>query len=276
LTKATNCQLRDDSPRFSQGEEFKGESSIDALPADRGWPRLAHRIITLVDDVKRYREDLVAHERRPTTIAHKLNVLRRVYAAAVAAGLRADNPAVGIRAPRYRRAPEDFGCLSEVELALLFRAVPHGDGSKQKHLRDHAVLGLLGLQAMRTVELMRTNVRDLQQRGDDWALLVRGKFHDRLVFLRPDVADALRDYLAARGDMPADALGEPLLTAVGNFAPGHRLSRRGLRVVVDSLPAGRRRQTPEGLQPCAAPHRRHPGLPLLARPARGAGHARSR
>src|SRR6266700_5561823 len=33
------------------------------------------------DDVKRYREDLVAQGRHPTTITHKLNVLRRVYAA---------------------------------------------------------------------------------------------------------------------------------------------------------------------------------------------------
>ena len=102
------------------------------------------------DDIKRYREDLVAQGRRPTTIAHKLNVLRRVYAAAVAAGLRADNPAVGIRAPRDRRAPEDFG------------------------------------------------------------------------------------YLAARGRVQPDTAGEPLLTAVGNFASGHRLSRRGVRHVVDS------------------------------------------
>jgi Phage integrase, N-terminal SAM-like domain len=34
------------------------------------------------DDLKLYREDLVAIGRQPTTIAHKLNVLRRVYAAA--------------------------------------------------------------------------------------------------------------------------------------------------------------------------------------------------
>ena len=99
-----------------------------------------------VDDVKRYREDLVAQGRQASTIAHKLNVLLRVYAVAVAAGLRADNPAVGVRAPRDRRAPEDFGYLSEVELALLFRAVPHDE--KFKHLRDRALLGLLGLEAL--------------------------------------------------------------------------------------------------------------------------------
>jgi site-specific recombinase XerD len=149
----------------------------------------------------------------------------------VAAGLRPDNPPAGIRAPRDRRAPEDFGYLSEVELALLFRAVPHD--AKPKHLRDRALLGLLGLHALRTVELTRANVRDLQRRADDWALLVHGKGHDRLVFLRPDVAEALRAYLAARGRGREDALGEPLLAAVGNHANGHRLSRRGVRHVVD-------------------------------------------
>jgi site-specific recombinase XerD len=74
--------------------------------------------------------------------------------------------------------------------------VPHVDALK--HLRDRALLGLLGLQALRTVEITRANVDDLQRHGDNWALLVHGKYHDRLVFLRPDVADALRAYLAAR------------------------------------------------------------------------------
>jgi site-specific recombinase XerD len=184
-----------------------------------------------VDDVKRYREDLVALGRQPGTIAHKLNVLRRVYAAAVAAGLRPDNPAIGVRAPRDRRAPEDFGYLSEVELALLFRAVPRDE--ELKHLRDRALLGLLGLQALRTVEITRANVTDLQRHGDSWALLVHGKYHDRVVFLRPDVAEAVRAYMAARGSILPDELGEALIVADGNFARGHRLSRRGVRHVVD-------------------------------------------
>jgi integrase/recombinase XerD len=64
-------------------------------------------------------------------------------------------------------------------------------------------------------------------------LLVHGKFHDRLVFLRPDVADAVRAYLAARGTNRPDEFGEALIVADGNFARGHRLSRRGVRHVVD-------------------------------------------
>jgi site-specific recombinase XerD len=66
----------------------------------------------------------------PGTIAHKLTVLRWSHQAAVAAGLRQDNPAVGIRPPREKKAAEDFGYLSEVELTLLFRAAPifHKEG----------------------------------------------------------------------------------------------------------------------------------------------------
>jgi hypothetical protein len=53
---------------------------------------------------------------------------------------------------------------------------------------------------------MRVNVGDLQPRGDDWALLLHGKMQDRLVFLRPDVAEALHCYLvreAASSKTPA-------------------------------------------------------------------------
>src|SRR5215471_21788170 len=39
-----------------------------------------------VEDVKRYRQDLVAAEYKPGTIANKLTVLRRFYAAVQAAG----------------------------------------------------------------------------------------------------------------------------------------------------------------------------------------------
>ncbi len=227
--------------RFLRLDVADGDAAADTIRGYLGqlaaWLRWCAAHSTAVgaatpDDVKRYREDLVRQGRKPNTIAHKLNVLRRVYAAAVAAGLRPDNPVAGIRPPRDKRAVEDFGYLSEVELALLFRAVPR-DGAL-KHRRDRALLGLLSLQALRTVEIMRAGVADLQRRGEDWALLVHGKAHDRLVFLRPDVADALRDYLTERGHVAADEEGEPLLSAVGNFAGGHRLSRRGVRHVVDA------------------------------------------
>jgi len=43
--------------------------------------------------------------------------------------------------------------------------------------------------------------------------------------LMPDVAEARRAYLAARGSTRSNELGEPLIVADGNCAPGHRISR---------------------------------------------------
>jgi site-specific recombinase XerD len=192
-----------------------------------------------VDDVEDYREALIGAGCQPATVALKLTLVRRLYDAAIRAGLRTDNPAAGVRAPRGKRAAEDFGFLREGELALLLRAVPrrvdkHGQPQLQD-LRDKALLALLSLQVLRTVEITRANVDDLQQRDEQWALLVRGKGHDRLIYLREDVAQAVHAYLEARGDViRADALGLPLMTAVGNRAGGQRLSRRGVRKIVDA------------------------------------------
>jgi len=52
------------------------------------------------------RQDLVAAKYASGTIANKLTVLRRFYAAAQAAGFRQDNPVVGVRAPREKKAAE--------------------------------------------------------------------------------------------------------------------------------------------------------------------------
>ena len=46
-----------------------------------------------------------------------------------------------------------------------------------------------------------------------------GKYDDGLIFLRPDIAEAVRAYLAARGTIAPDDLGEALIVADGNFAP---------------------------------------------------------
>jgi site-specific recombinase XerD len=191
-----------------------------------------------VDDVEDYREALIGAGCQPATVAIKLTLVRRFYDAAIRAGLRHDNPAIGVHAPRAKRAAEDFGYLSEGELALLLRAVPrrvdkHGQLLVQD-LRDKALLALLSLQVLRTVEIARANIDDLQRRDEQWALLVRGKGHDRLIYLREDVAQAVHAYLNERGPIRADALGVPLITAVGNRAGGQRLSRRGVRKIVDS------------------------------------------
>jgi integrase/recombinase XerD len=180
--------------------------------------------------VKAYRQALVEAGYQAASIAHKLAVLRRVYAAAMAQGLRADNPALGVHPPRDRRAADLLPCLAEGELRQLLAAVPHTDTVPAR--RDRALLALLAVQGLRTVEVARATVADLYH-GDPVVLRVRGKTRDRLLPLRPDLAAVLQAYLAARGTVHDDATGTPLVAAVGNRAGGQRLSRRGIRHVVD-------------------------------------------
>jgi len=182
-------------------------------------------------DVKAYRGHLIASGYKATSIAHKLTIIRRFYAAAVDNGLRPDNPASGVKPPKDKRAQDDFHYLSEVDYTLLLRAVPKG--KSEKNLRDKAIIAMMGHQGLRTVEIERANVEDMKMNGDVVSLLVRGKGHDRVVYLRPDVADLLCQYIDARKQVHTDESGVPLFVACGNRAGGHRISRRGVRQVVD-------------------------------------------
>jgi len=190
-----------------------------------------------VGDIKRFRAELVEGGYQPVTIRWKLTIVRRFYEAARNAGLRADNPAAGVKSPRVRQATESFQYLTDEQLARLLAAVPdpaEASGRQQlKRLRDQLMLSLMALHGLRTVELHRASLEDLSERGPHLALLVRGKVRDRLVYLRPDTAERLKAYLARRGPVASDALGTPLLTALDHYAGGGRLSRRHIRSTTD-------------------------------------------
>ena len=118
------------------------------------------------------------------------------------------------------------------------------------------------------VTILAFDIVDLQRHSDGWALLDYGKYHDRVVSLRPEV---VRAYLVVLGIIAPDELGEALIVADGNFARGHRLSRRGVRYVVDGY-----LRTANVKRPHVSNHAlRHTstraGLPLHMRPA---GHSR--
>lgn len=78
------------------------------------------------------------------------------------------------------------------------------------------------MSELRTVYIWPSNVEDVQMRDDHWALLVRGKGHDRLINLRSDVGEAVQRYLEHRDPVLPDARGEPLFADGGNRAQSQR------------------------------------------------------
>ncbi|MCD8490139.1 tyrosine-type recombinase/integrase [Oscillatoria laete-virens] len=193
-----------------------------------------HPALATKEEVKTYRRYLIEEKhQKPATLSLTLSVLRRFYACARERGLVKENPVEGVKPPRdLTDAAERITYLEEIELQEFLAAIP-ADGSL-KSIRDKALLAIMALQGPRTVEMHRANMGDLVKQGLNWGLKVEGKGSKRTVPLRPDLAKLLLQYLEARqaaGELLEDS--SPLFIAVGNRAGGQRLSRRGIRSIVD-------------------------------------------
>ncbi len=193
------------------------------------------------NDIKRYRHWLINVRRfKPATIALKLSVVRRFYQAAVEHRLLPINPALGVKPPREKRDPaERITFLEKAEVEKLLASIPQGVGDHDpvrllQTQRDRALLAIMALEGPRTVELHRANVSNVIQQGPNWGIRVEGKRNIRIVPLTPEIGQILMDYLQTRRNQGEKFTpSTPLFIAVGNRAGGQRLSRRGIRLIVD-------------------------------------------
>ena len=186
------------------------------------------------ENVKYYRRWMIKTKKyKPATIALKLAVVRRFYQAAVEKGLLGVNPAAGVKPPREKRDPaEKITYLESPEVSQLLETIPAK--STIKNARDRALIAIMTLQGPRTVELHRADISSLVRQGNNLGIRVEGKRSIRIVPLTPEIAKILMIYLKIReqqqGKLKPD---QPLFIAVGNRANGNRISRRGIRLIVD-------------------------------------------
>jgi integrase/recombinase XerD len=186
------------------------------------------------DDIKHYRRWMVEKKKfKPATLALKLSVVKRFYQAAVEQGLIPINPAAGVKPPKEKRDPaERISYLEKAEVEQFLEAIPQ-DGTL-KAARDKALLAIMTLEGPRTVELHRANISDLVRQGENMGIRVEGKRNIRVVPLTPDIANLLMIYLETRKESGETLKpSSPLFIAVGNRAGGQRISRRGIRLIVD-------------------------------------------
>jgi integrase/recombinase XerD len=195
---------------------------------------LLHPAEVTKEDLKKYRRWMIDKQKyKPATIALKLAVVRRFYQAAVEKGLIAFNPAAGVKPPREKRDPaEKITYLERGEVEQLLQSIPE-DGSL-KAARDRSILAIMALEGTRTIELHRASIKDLVRQGGNLGIRVEGKRSIRVVPLTPEIAKVLIFYLRLR-ETTGDVLkpDRPLFIAVGNRSGGNRLSRRGIRLIVD-------------------------------------------
>lgn len=173
-----------------------------------------------------YKERMESEGLKPSSIAKKLTVLRRLFTFLYEQGALPSNPSSGLKLPKVtNESTKDTLTLAEAN-----RLLASVDTSTARGKRNKAVLCLLSINALRIVELHRANVGDLSYKEGCWALKVKGKgMKIADVRIRDDVKKVIDVYLEARGEVkPSD----PLFLGT-NHRSGKRITRRTLQRIVE-------------------------------------------
>jgi site-specific recombinase XerD len=181
------------------------------------------------EDIIAYRKHLVEAGYRPTTVALKLAVVRRLYEAIAWRGLRNDNPAAGIKAPRDRTSREER--VKYLPLAGLKQLLvaPQGDGPLAR--RNRAILALMGVHGLRVAEVAGLDLQDVDLSVGQMRVLGKGR-KVRSVYLIHHTAELLAAWTEARPAVALDGV-SALFVVVGPNGTGTPLGPRGIRYLVD-------------------------------------------
>ena len=188
------------------------------------------------EDILNYRRYLIKERKlQSKTIALTLVVIRAFYHACEKQSLVKENPVVGVNPPKTKVDAVDSITFLTVEQLKHLLSQMNSDNSI-KSLRDRFIVSLMALEGLRTVELNRANIGNIRgNRNERCSLCVEGKGKIRTVPLRNDLAQLMWRYLEARkvaGEKITST--NPLFISLSNRFHSQRLSRRGIRYIVDS------------------------------------------
>lgn len=229
--------------RYLQTDVGEGDASSDTLKTYRGnikqflaWcdRQLLHPLAATRKQLKEFRLWLLETQQyKRATVALKLSVVRRFYEALIENELTSYNPALGLKPPREAIDPAaKINYLESEEMRSLIENLPEDNSAAS--LRDRLIVGLMGIQGCRTIEMHRVSVGDIVKRGQDVGLKVSGKRSIRIVPLTPDLAALLRQYLTARKQagerLAADT---PLFVSYSRNCQSGRISRRSLGRIIE-------------------------------------------
>ena len=173
------------------------------------------------DSILLFKKELEGRKCKSATIALYLAAARRFFSWCEQKNIF-PNIAVGVKAPRQERGHKrDF--LGAKQLKLMLSTIER-DSLKGK--RNYAIMTLMCVGGLRTIEVIRANVEDMRRLGDFTVLYVQGKGRkDRTEFVKlPEpVFDAINDYLKERCSVDEKA---PLFISTSNRNRNSRLTTR--------------------------------------------------
>lgn len=216
----------------------------------RDWLGVEHDAIELNPSIVKgwsYRTDKAGNPIkitcRPNTVAQYLRSVAQFFRWTAANGLYPDI-AANIHAPKIRHDAHKKDALTPGDVLAIENSITARASSKEESAADaskdragrmqrsmeqgkrlYAMYLLAVTAGLRTVEISRANVKDMETKGGQTWLYIWGKGHtepDQKKSLAPEVAEAIREYLQARGDCPTGK--SPLFVSTGNRSGGKRIA----------------------------------------------------
>ena len=177
----------------------------------------SHSTVTR-EHILQYKAELLNGGHSPLTVGSYLTAVRKFYAWAESRRYIFANPAKEIKTPKKLQVFQKEVLTNEETKKLNL----HYSGK----LRDHAIINLIQLTGLRTIEVVRANIEDLTIREGERVLMIQGKGHDTkdaAVFLTEEAYRPIMEYLNSR---PKAKAGEPLFVSDSNRNSGGRLTTR--------------------------------------------------
>lgn len=180
---------------------------------------------------------------KPNTVAQYLRTVCAFFTWTAQSGLY-PNIAAGIHAPKIRHDTHRKEALTPADVLRIERSIEATAAAQAAAAREAGkdisgritrstaqgkrlkALYLLAVNCgLRTVEISRANIKDVQTKGGQAFIYIWGKGHsepDTRKPLAPEVKAALDDYLQTRTDNPTGS--SPLFVSTGNRSGGQRIA----------------------------------------------------
>lgn len=233
--------------RWMRLDTADGNASVETLRAYASDVRqhlawlVEHNIAPSVcteDDLKAYRAYLVS-QYAVSTAGRKLVAVRQFYRMAHSKGYIHTNPGDGLRSPVDRTNPaERIKYVPEAGIRRLLAMPEQKHGSTPRAHRDRSILSLMAIHGLRTVEVHRLDVGNIDRQATAYgALHIFGKGSKwRTVALIARTRDELNAWLADRDLLDADTEAVFVTLHWGRRkgeTSHHRISTRSIRSAVD-------------------------------------------
>ena len=206
------------------------------------WLQLTGTTAPTRQDIILYR-DYLAQTRKPNTVKQYLQSVRQFFSWTAANNLYPDI-AANVHAPKIRQDAHKKEALTAADVLTIEKSIEAQAAARTEAAASQAkdtagridrateqgkrlfAMYLLAVTAgLRTIEISRANIKDLEKRNGTACIYIYGKGRaeaDQKKPIAPQVYDALQDYLASRSDNPTQD--SPLFVATGNRSGGKRLA----------------------------------------------------